>query len=217
MMAGSRSEFLDSLPEQDLQALKSRLDLVTLSPGEVLEWAGTSPSHIVFPISGAVSLELRSGRHSMQVALVGNRGVVGAIPALWGGDSTHDAIVQFPGQAWRIEAENFAAGLAGRYGMHQRFFRFASDLTAEVSLNALASGRGTVTERLARWLLNVADTLESDSIKATHDLIAHSLGVRRSGVTNALHILEEMQAVRAQRGRLHILDGLKLRAAAGGF
>jgi hypothetical protein len=65
--------------------------------------------------------------------------------------------------------------------------------------------------------LTAADALESDDVPATHAFIAHSLGVRRPGVTDALHILEEMQAVAARRSYVTILRRAKLRAAAGRF
>jgi CRP-like cAMP-binding protein len=216
-VAPGRNEFLDWLTERDLRMFEPCLELVLLETGEVLEWAGTAPAHIVFPTSGAISLETRSGRHGMQVALIGNRGASGALPALWGGDSTHDAVVQFSGQAWRIRTDRFVARLAGRGDMHRWIARFATDLTTEISLNALASARGTVSERLARWLLSATEILETDTINASHDVMAGALGVRRSGVTVALHTLEEMQAVRARRSYIQIIHRGKLRAGAGGF
>jgi CRP-like cAMP-binding protein len=216
-VAPGRSQFLDSLPEQDLRILRPHLELVSLVAGDLLERPGTSPNYVVFPIKGVVSLEARSGRHALQIASVGRVGVVGAVPALCGGVSTHDAVVQFAGQAWCIGAETFAGRLAGSVELHRRLTGFVTDLIGEISLNALAAARATIAQRLARWLLTTADALESDTVHATHDLIAHSLGVRRPGVTMALNVLEEMQAVAARRACIRILRPARLRAASGSF
>ncbi len=42
------------------------------------------------------------------------------------------------------------------------------------------------------------------------------LGVRRSGVTNELHILEGIHAIRATRGDIHVIDRARLEEIAGG-
>jgi hypothetical protein len=42
------------------------------------------------------------------------------------------------------------------------------------------------------------------------------LGVRRSGVTNEIHILEGVYAIKATRGNIRILDRSKLEDIAGG-
>jgi hypothetical protein len=42
------------------------------------------------------------------------------------------------------------------------------------------------------------------------------LGVRRSGVTNELHVLEGLQAIRSTRGNVRVLDREKLIEIAGG-
>ncbi|MBY5454679.1 PAS domain-containing protein [Rhizobium leguminosarum] len=42
------------------------------------------------------------------------------------------------------------------------------------------------------------------------------LGIRRAGVTDELHILESMHAIRSTRGNVHITDRNKLIEIAGG-
>jgi len=50
----------------------------------------------------------------------------------------------------------------------------------------------------------------------THEFLALMLGVRRSGVTDHLHILEGALAIKATRGTIHIRDRAKLLEMAGG-
>jgi CRP-like cAMP-binding protein len=89
---------------------------------------------------------------------------------------------------------------------------------AELQLahSALANARYNIPERLARWLLMSHDRLEGNDLPLTHEFLALMLGVRRSGVTGELHVLEGSHAIRATRGNVHIRDRSKLEDIAGG-
>jgi len=60
------------------------------------------------------------------------------------------------------------------------------------------------------------DRLDGDDLPLTHEFLALMLGVRRSGVTNELHILEGVRAIRATRGNVRVLDRERLEEIAGG-
>lgn len=66
----------------------------------------------------------------------------------------------------------------------------------------LCNARHRIAQRIARWLLLAADRSETDKITVTHECISRALGVRRSGVTNALSDLEAAGAVARLRGAL---------------
>src|SRR5262245_48136819 len=71
---------------------------------------------------------------------------------------------------------------------------------------ALANARGKIEERLARWLLMAHDRLEDDELHLTHEFLSIMLGVRRAGVTTALHQLERSGLISATRACVTILD-----------
>jgi CRP-like cAMP-binding protein len=73
-----------------------------------------------------------------------------------------------------------------------------------------------MAERLSRWLLMCHDRMRSDDMALTHEFLSLMLGVRRSGVTDNLHILEGMRAIKATRGRIYIRDRATLEEIAGG-
>ncbi len=50
------------------------------------------------------------------------------------------------------------------------------------------------------------DRVQTDEICMTHEEFRLMLGVRRSSVTDALHKLEEIQAIRSTRGSLVVRD-----------
>ena len=54
------------------------------------------------------------------------------------------------------------------------------------------------------------DRMERPEIPLTHELLSIMLGVRRPGVTDALHRLEGYRTIRARRGVITILDRERL-------
>src|SRR3954466_7582571 len=78
-----------------------------------------------------------------------------------------------------------------------------------------ATARHTIEQRLARWLLMCHDRADGDEFALTHHFLATMLGVRRPGVTIATHVLEGQGLIRAQRGRIAILDRANLERMAG--
>ncbi|MBS0523404.1 MAG: helix-turn-helix domain-containing protein [Proteobacteria bacterium] len=207
---------LQGLDAASWTAIQPHLEHVRLGIGDVLEEAGHRPAWFHFPITAAVSLEAGVAKQRMQVALVGREGMVGAC-LLLGGVAANRAVVQFEGASWRVPADALADCLEQHRDLHRALLRGVNAFIARVSLTALANGQGTIEQRLARWLLTAADRLDTDALAITHDTLSQVLGVRRAGVTVALHMLEGKHAVRSARRRVRILDRDRLTLAAGPY
>ena len=67
---------------------------------------------------------------------------------------------------------------------------------------------------LARSVLMTRDRVLSSEFRRTHEVLAHMLGVRRVGVTNAAGGLQQSKLIRYTRGEIRILDWKGLGAAA---
>ena len=78
---------------------------------------------------------------------------------------------------------------------------------------ALANGRAKLEQRLARWLLMAHDRLTSDAVPLTHEFLAVMLGVRRAGVTVAIHGFERRGLVTTRRGQLTLVNRAARRLA----
>jgi hypothetical protein len=61
------------------------------------------------------------------------------------------------------------------------------------------------------------DRIGENGLVVTHEFLSILLGVRRSGVTVALHVLESQSLIKATRTLIRVLDRRGLHAAANGF
>src|SRR5262249_29681068 len=82
--------------------------------------------------------------------------------------------------------------------------------------NLVCSGLHPVEHRLARWLLETADRLESELIPATQEQVAQRLGGRRTPVTVLASKLQDGGGIRWGRSRVQILDRGRLEAMTCG-
>jgi CRP-like cAMP-binding protein len=76
----------------------------------------------------------------------------------------------------------------------------------ETSQTALCSHMHTIEQRLSRWLLNLADRLDSEELLMTQDNIANMLGVHRPGVTLAAIALQDAGYISYERGHISITN-----------
>lgn len=215
--APSVNGILDRLEPEDRDRLGLLMEPIVLDVGISLESPGTVPTHLVFPNRGVVSISVSVGSHRVEAGMVGREGMTGIAGLMDCGPSGFEATVQVPGAALRIPTRALLDDVAGHGRLQHRLLGGAYDFMRQVAETTLASARGTVEERVARWILMMCDRLEDDEIVQTHSGIAAALGVRRAGVTVALHILEGKQAILSDRKRVRITDRYALRVVAGRF
>jgi len=173
--------------------------------------------HVYFITSGIVSVVARSSAHeSLQIGLIGSEGMTGAAIVMANHRSPNEAFVQLAGTAQRISTQDFRNAIDQSPELNRIVLHFAHVFHTQVAHTALANGRATIEERLARWLLMVHDRIAGDETELTHDFIALMLGVRRPGVTDALHTLEGKAVLRSTRGVVRIIDREGLEALATG-
>ena len=93
--------------------------------------------------------------------------------------------------------------------------RFVHVFMTQTAQTALVNGSSIIEERLSRWVLMCQDRLDAMEFPITHDFLSMMLGVRRSSVTDAVHLLEADLLIKATRGNIRILDRDRLVRAAG--
>ncbi len=211
-----RNQLLGRLAPGDLALVQPHLEPVHLAAGEVLQEPGQPLERVWFPEEGLASVvAVSGGGERIEVAVAGREGMIG-VGAIHGARrARHQALVQVGGRARALPAAVLARAMRESSSFEAFMLRYLDVALVQVAHTALAHGRYTISERLARWLLMCRDRLDGDDLPVTHDTLALVLGVRRPGVTNALHVLEGVGIVRATRGNVRILDRARLEEEAG--
>jgi CRP-like cAMP-binding protein len=88
--------------------------------------------------------------------------------------------------------------------------RYTQALITQMAQTAVCNRHHSVEQQLCRWLLLSADRLPTNELTMTQELIANMLGVRREGVTEAAGKLQEAGLIHYSRGRITIVNRLKL-------
>jgi CRP-like cAMP-binding protein len=215
---GSRNRLLAVLSPADRDLLTPKLETVALDVRHILEAPNEPISHVYFVESGLVSvIAAAPPNHRIEVGMVGYEGMTGLSIVLGDDRSANETMVQSPGRALRLSAGSLRKMLDASGSLTASLLRYANVFMVQGSQTALANGRGRLDQRLARWLLMWDDRIQPDDLTVTHHFLALLLGVRRQGVTVALHELEGRGLIHSTRGEVRILDRKGLERAAGGF
>lgn len=211
---GLRNHLLTALPEGEFARIKSDLEPVSLSLGEVLYESGDKLTHVYFPTTAIISLLyiMESGA-TAEIGIAGNNGLVG-IALFMGGETTSNrAVVQSAGDAVRMKGSAVKTAFALGGVFQNVLLRYTQSLMTQISQTAVCNRLHSVEQQLCRWLLINHDQLQTDKLVMTHDLIANMLGVRREGVSIAAGHLQDMGLIKYVRGTITILDRAGLEAA----
>ena len=206
---------LAALPEAEWQRWQPQLERVTLPLGQVLHESGVALSHAYFPTSAIVSLQyMTESGATAQIAVVGNEGIVGTPLFMGGGSTPGRAVVQSAGEGFRLPGAAIKEAFARSAPVMQALLRYTQALIAQMAQTAVCNRHHTVDQQLCRWLLLSLDRLPGNELVVTQELIAHMLGVRREGVTEAALALQRAELISYRRGHITVLDrpGLERRS-----
>jgi CRP-like cAMP-binding protein len=124
--------------------------------------------------------------------------------------------MQVAGNGHRIASDAFRDAMDRSRTLHGLFLKFVQVFMIQLTQTAVANGRSKIEERLARWLLMADDRLDTADMPLTHEFMSMMLGVRRAGVTDAVHALAGHGLIRADRGNIQIIDREGLSESANG-
>lgn len=206
------NRILGALPMAEYLTLASHLEPVQVQAGQVMESAGVASAHAYFPVDCAVTLvsATRDGEMS-ELALIGREGMVG-LPALLGSSSTAmQSVVLRPGLAYRLPVPVFAQALAASGTLQALAMRYVQNLMLQMAQGVVCSLHHSVLQRLSTWLLFHHTVTASEQVRATHETIAHMLGVRRESITQAAGQLQQAGCLSTSRGRITLHDPQALR------
>ena len=210
------NRLLTSLSTSDFALLAPHLEPLVLDLYRIVVSASKPIEHAYFLDSGIVSVVAsRADAQVIEVGIYGREGM-GGFPLLLGSDqSPHDQYMQLPGTGHRIKTEAFLDAVHQSQTLNRLLLRYVHAFTTQTAQTTLANSGNNLAECLARWLLMCHDRIDGDILPLTHKFLSMMLGVRRSGVTDTIHILEGRGLINATRGHIIIRNRAKLERLAG--
>jgi CRP-like cAMP-binding protein len=201
---------------RDLQIrLLPRMEKVSLPIRQVLYETDTPIAHVYFPVSGVMSLVISlKGGESVEVATIGNEGMVGIAVFLGAERSPAKAFCQVAGQALKMRSDNFRRALEEHAELADVVRRYTQGMVNQISQTTACNHVHSVQARMCRWLLMTHDRVGADEFHLTQEFLAQMLGVRRPSVTVAAGLLQKAGLIRYQRGRIRIVDRASLENTA---
>ena len=209
------NQVLASLPRRESKRMEASLEPVALKFGQVLYEPGKAIRYVYFPIDCLISLLTAvDKRRTLEVGMVGKEGMAGMPFILGMGVSGVRAIVQGGGNALRMASAPFRIEFKRNLPLQEALYRYTYALMAQISQTAACNRFHDAGPRLSRWLLMTRDRVGSDEFLLTHDFLAHMLGLRREGVTEAATSLKRRRLINYTRGKMQILDVRGLKASS---
>lgn len=213
---GKSNLLLSMLSASDQNVLVSRGMVVDLALGTDLAIAGEPIAYCWFPYDSLVSVIASDGDgNEAEIGIIGADGMVNSGVLVGSRQSPMRALVQIPGSALRVDARAIRAAAAASPDCMRLMLAYNHALSVQAAFSALAYAQYSIEKRLARWTLMCADRVGENRVDLTHDALSIMLGVRRAGVTVALHNLVKKGAITTRRGGLSITDRPVLLQIAG--
>ena len=215
-----QNSILAGLGADELKQIAPHLELVTLSCAQVVYEMNEELKYAYFPPTAIASLActLKDGS-SVQVAMVGNEGMLGISVSMGGGIALTQATISISGSCYRISTKSLQEALnrsgGRRTGILQQLLQnYAQSLMVEMAQTTACNRRHSIDQHLCRWLLLNIDRVNSNSLAMTHEFIAQMLGVRRESISEAAQRLQQASIISYHRGHIDIIKKSQLESRA---
>jgi CRP-like cAMP-binding protein len=213
----SGNRLLSSLSKADFGLLLPDLEAVSLDLRKVLERPNKRIDDVYFPDAGFASVvAVQPKQTKVEVGLIGREGMTG-LPVVLGNHKTpHETYIQAAGHGQRLNATKLRKAMAASSSLQSQLLKFVQAFMVQTAQTAISNARAKLNERLARWILMADDRIDGSRLPLTHEFLSLMLGVRRAGVTEALHALESEGLIRASRGEIIVRSRKGIERRAGG-
>jgi CRP-like cAMP-binding protein len=175
-----------------------------------LEEPNKSIREVYFPDTGVASVvAINPDGTKVEAGVIGCEGMTGVAVVLGDKQSPHSTYIQVAGRGMRISTGDLRSAMQMSGTLRSLLLRYVQTFAVQTAHTAIANARATLSQRLARWLLMAHDRVAHDKVPLTHEFLSLMMGVRRAGVTEALHELTRRKLTKATRGEISILAFLE--------
>lgn len=213
--AQSPNRLLASLPAAVYQRIFPKFEKVSLGLKGIAYQANKPIEHVFFPLNGVISIVtyMKDGT-AIEVATVGNEGMLG-LPIFFGVDRTPlDAFQQIPGESLKMSTDDFTNEISRDSPMWEIINRYTQTFVTQIAQGNACNRVHSIEQRCARWLLMTHDRVGKDEYLLTQEFLSQMLGLRRASVNAVATNLKKEGMIDYRRGVVRILDRRKIEKRA---
>jgi CRP-like cAMP-binding protein len=209
-----QNQLLARLSPVTLAALEPDLTVAQLERGHVISETQTAVNRVFFPHGGIIScvVNLTDGG-IIETGMIGKDGQFGAGAALDHKLSLNYVVMQVAGDASIITSDRFRQLAQEHPSLREIAVCYEQFFLAQAQQTAACNAVHDVQTRTCKWLLRM-QRLVGDDIPLTQEFLAQMMGVGRSSVSPVASQLQRDGLIHYSRGRIHILDLVKIKKAA---
>jgi CRP-like cAMP-binding protein len=169
---------------------------------------------VYFPNRGVASAVAYVDDTAIEVATVGDEGMLGLSALLGEASAPNEVFMQVAGDGLRLPAAALRPEAGPGGPLYQVFVNYLNAYLLQVSQAVACNGLHPVRQRCCKWLLMCHDRVHADELPLTHEFLAMMLGVRRASVTEVLRPLQEDGLLHSGQGKVTVLDRAGLEACS---
>lgn len=208
--ATTQNALLQAISPSERKAFVGDLDHVEIQAHDLVSAAGKRLAKTYFPISAVISALCGSNGKIMEVHGVGCEGLLGPGVLFAAEQTRFDWTCQIGGSMLCMPSSLFEQHVRTNAGLQRAVALYSMGVIGFLTQSVACNGLHTIAQRCARWLLITGDRVDAPEFSLTHELLARMLGVRRSGISVAVHRLQRMGIIRYRFGSIAILDRVRL-------
>jgi CRP-like cAMP-binding protein len=204
----SKNRLLAALSPNEHRRLLPKLETVSLSLKQPIYESLKTIDHVYFPLNGVTSIvAFMNDGTGIEVATVGNEGMVG-LPVFLGADKTPlVAFQQIPGESMRMESKVFTKEIKRNGLLTAILHLYTQAFVVQIAQGNACNRAHSIAQRCARWLLTIRDRVgRRQRFFITQEFLGQMLGVRRAGVNEVASEFRKRNLIDYKRGMIHILN-----------
>ena len=204
------NELLRALSPDILEEWLSQGQRLKLSVNQVFGQPQHPPDAFYFPLNAVLGwMSWLGDGASNVIALVGSEGMISLEPMPGLGQHL---VTVCSGDVLQVPARLVAQ--QARYNPQWSLlnFRNQQSLLTQISQSAVCNQHHSVLQRLLRLVQSILSRTGGQTVRLTHEQMAHLLGTRRERVSQACSMLEKLGAIQQGRGQIRVMDEETLRA-----
>ncbi|MGB6450037.1 MAG: Crp/Fnr family transcriptional regulator [Steroidobacteraceae bacterium] len=195
--------------------LKSALQLVAHTAGQVIHRQDRPMFHAYFPLTGSMAVTIGTEEGgACEAAAIGNEGVLGLSIYFGIQWSPNTVLQQIEGRSYRLAASVFLDSIRRSPALQRLMHRYATYTIRSAQQTAACNTLHTLRQRACRWLLMVQDRAGTAQFELPQSVLADMLGVRRQSVSEVAAELRRAGLIEYRRGVITIANRRKLEAEA---